>query len=157
MSLQGWLLSFFHGPAVEGKYRYAAECRLNPTALGHVRVAPHTPMVPIKIVLNLLALASMAFAGGETRANLAVSAVVRPAARIEVQSATSVTVYVTMNSNAEGLVWTAAASCSSPENPKSLASSGIHHLSFSPEQVEGKNLVCFASSDNILRTSARLM
>jgi hypothetical protein len=34
--------------------------------------------------------------------------------------------------------------------------SGIHHLSFTPEDVNGKNLICLASTDGVLRTSARL-
>lgn|GEM_PF-4557472 len=112
--------------------------------------------MPTKIVLSLLTLTAFAFAGGESRANLAVSAVVRPAARIEVQSATAVTVFVTMYPNAEGLVWAAGGSCSSPENPKVIATSGIHQLSFSREEVQGKDTICLTSSDGVLHASARL-
>jgi hypothetical protein len=112
--------------------------------------------VPTKIVLNLLALTGIAFASGQTRATLAVSAVVRPAARIEIQSATAVTVFATMYPNVEGLVWAAAGSCSSPENPKVIATSGIHQLSFSSEDVQGKDTICVASSDSVLHASARL-
>lgn len=101
------------------------------------------------------ALVGLLFAG-EKHAILYVSAVVRPAARIEVQSATSVTVGVTMYANAEALVWAATGSCSSPESPKVIPDSGIHQLNFSPEEIQGKNMVCLASSDGVLRTSARL-
>ena len=53
-------------------------------------------------------------------------------------------------------VWTAAGSCEAPENPKVIPSSGFHQLSFSPEEVQGKDMVCLTSSDGVLRTSARL-
>ncbi len=112
--------------------------------------------MPIKIALSLLTLTGFVFAGGQRHAIISVSAVVRPAARIEVQSATAVTVFATMYSNAEGMVWAAAGTCAAPENPKVLAASGIHHLSFTPEEVQGKNLVCLSSSDGVLHTSARL-
>jgi hypothetical protein len=85
-----------------------------------------------------------------------VSAVVLPAARLEVQSATALTVGVTMYPNAQALVWTAAGSCGLPDNPKVIASSGIHPLIFSPEEVVGKDRVCLATSDGILHTSATL-
>jgi hypothetical protein len=106
--------------------------------------------------LNLLALTGIAFAGGQTRATLTVSAVVRPAARIEVQSATAVTVFATMYSDVEGLVWAAAGSCSSAENPKVIAASGLHPVIFSDEEVQGKNMVCFVSSEGVLHASAHL-
>jgi hypothetical protein len=112
--------------------------------------------VPTKIVLNLLALAGIAFAGGQARASLAVSAVVQPTARIEVQSATAATVFATMYPNVQALVWAAAGSCSSPEDPKVIAASGIHQLSFSREEVQGKDRICMASSDSVLHASARL-
>ncbi len=109
-----------------------------------------------KIVLNLLALTGIAFAGGQTRATLTVSAVVRPAARVEVLSATAVTVFATMYPAVEGFVWAAAGTCSSPEDPKVIATSGLHQVSFGPAEVQGKNLVCFASGDGLIHTSARL-
>jgi hypothetical protein len=112
--------------------------------------------VATKIVLNLLALTGVAFAGGQTHAIINVSAVVRPAARIEARSATAVTVFATLYPNVEGLVWAAAGSCSSPKNPRAFAASGFHHLSFSPEEVRGKNMICLASSDGMLHTSAPL-
>ena len=129
---------------------------MNLTALHRASIEPHTLEVPTRIVLNLLALTGIAFAGGQTRATLTVSAVVRPGARIEVQSATTVTVFATMYSNVEGLVWAAAGSCSSPENPKIIAASGFHPVIFSAEEVQGKNMVCFASSDSVLHASAHL-
>jgi hypothetical protein len=109
-----------------------------------------------KLLLNLLAASGMAFAGGQARAILNVSAVVRPAARIDVLSATSANVFATMDPHAEGLVWAAADSCSAPENPKTFAASGLHNVSFTPEEVQGKNMVCLASSDGVLHASARL-
>ena len=112
--------------------------------------------VATKIVLNLLALTGIAFAGGQTHAALAVSALVRPAARIEVQSATAITVFATMYPNIEAWVWPAAGPCSSPENPQVIAASGFHRLSFSREEVQGKNMICLASSDSLLHASARL-
>jgi hypothetical protein len=108
------------------------------------------------LILIFLIMATEIFASGQKRATLSVSAFVRPAARIEVQSTTAVTVAVTMAPNAEAVVWAAAGSCSSPENAKVLSASGIHHLSFTPEDVNGKNLICLASTDGVLRTSARL-
>ena len=112
--------------------------------------------MPTKILLSFLAATGIAFAGGQGRAILNVSAVVRPAARIDVLSATSVNVFATMSPNAEGRVWAAAGSCASPENPKVIATSGLHHVNFGPAEVQGKNLVCFASRDGLLHTSARL-
>jgi len=109
-----------------------------------------------KCVLIFPALAGLVLAGGQKSATISVSAVVRPAARLEVQSATSVTVGLTMYPNAQALVWTAAGSCGAPENPKVITSSGIHQLSFSQEEVQGKDMVCLTSSDGILKTSARL-
>ena len=100
-----------------------------------------------KYVLIFLALAGLLFAGGQTSATLRVSAVVLPAARLEVQSATSVKVGVTMYPNAQALVWTAAGSCRTPENPKVITSSGFHDLSFSPEEAQGKDVVCLTSSE----------
>jgi hypothetical protein len=112
--------------------------------------------VKTKLLLNFLAVTGIAFGGGQTHAVIHVSAVVRPAARIDVLSATAVSVFATMYPNVEGLVWTAAGSCSSPENPKTFGASGLHQVSFSSEEVQGKNLVCFASGDGLLHASARL-
>jgi hypothetical protein len=109
-----------------------------------------------KCIPIFLTLTGLMFAGGQKSTTISVSAVVRPAARIEVQSATSVTVGVTMFPNVEALVWTAAGSCSAPESPQVISSSGIHHLSFSPEEGRGKNMVCLTSSDGVLRTFAPL-
>ena len=119
-------------------------------------IEPHTLEVPTNIVLTLLSLTGIAFAGGQTRATLTVSAMVRPAVRIEVQSATAFTVFATMYSDVEGLVWAAAGSCSSPEKPKIIAASGLHAVIFSDEEAQGKNMVCFVSSDGVLRASAHL-
>lgn len=110
----------------------------------------------MKALLIFLIMATEIFASGQKSATLRVSAVVRPAARLEVQSATSVTVGVTMYPNAQALVWMAAGSCTAPDNPKVIPSSGIHQLSFSPEEVQDKDMVCLTSSDGILKTSARL-
>ena len=101
-------------------------------------------------------MATHIFAGGQKSATIFVSAFVRPAARLEVKAATSVTVGVTMYPNAQAVVWMAAGTCGAPENPKIIPSSGIHDLSFSPEEAQGKNMVCLTSSDGVLRTSARL-
>ena len=110
----------------------------------------------MKTFVISLIMATQIFAGGQKSATLRVSVVVRPAARLEVRSATSVTVGVTMYPNAQALVWTAAGSCGTPENPKVIPSSGIHNLSFSPEEVQGKDMVCLTSSDCVLRAFARL-
>jgi hypothetical protein len=110
----------------------------------------------MKAFLIFLILATQIFASGQKSAPLSVTAFVRPAARLEVQSATSITVGVTMYPNAQALVWMAVASCGAPENPKVIPSSGIHHLSFSQEEVRAKNMVCLTSSDGLLRTFARL-
>jgi hypothetical protein len=110
----------------------------------------------MKASLISLIMAAQIFAGGQKSATIFVSAVVRPAARLEVHAATSVTVGVTMYPNAQALVWTAAGSCGAPENPTVIPGSGIHHLSFSPEEVQGKNMVCLSSSDGVLHTFARL-
>jgi hypothetical protein len=110
----------------------------------------------MKASLIFLMMTVQIFASGQKSATLSVTAFVRPAARLEVQSATSVTVGVTMYPNAQALVWTAAGSCGAPENPKVIPSSGIHHLSFSPEEAQGKDMVCLTSSDGVLRAFARL-
>jgi hypothetical protein len=110
----------------------------------------------MKTFLIFLIMAAQMFAGRQKSATISVSAFVRPAARLEVQSATSITVGVTMYPNAQALVWMAAGSCTAPENPKVILSSGIHQVSFSPEEMQGKDIVCLTSSDGILKTSARL-
>ena len=110
----------------------------------------------MKAFLISLIMTTQIFAGGQKSAPLSVTAFIRPAARLEVQSATSITAGVTMYPNTQALVWTAAGSCGAPENPKVIASSGIHHLSFSPEEVHAKDMVCLTSSDGVLRTSAHL-
>ena len=110
----------------------------------------------MKAFLISLVMATEIFAGGQTSGTLSVSAFLAPSARLEVQAANSVTVGVTMYPNALALVWTATGSCGTPENPKVIPSSGIHYLSFSPEEVQGKNMVCLTSSDGVLHTSARL-
>jgi hypothetical protein len=61
-----------------------------------------------------------------------------------------------MYPNVEGLVWAAAGSCSSPQNAKAFAASGLHQVSFSLEEVHGKDTICFASNDGMLHTSAQL-
>ena len=110
----------------------------------------------MKALLISLIMVTQIFAGGQKSATILVSAVVRPAARLEVQAATSVIVSVTMYPNAQAVVWMAAGSCGAPENPRIIPSSGIHDLSFSPEEAQGKDMVCLTSSDGVLRTSARL-
>ena len=109
----------------------------------------------MKHFLTFLMIAGGAWAGQKT-ATMHVSVVVRPGAKIEVLSRTSMVVGVTMYPNAQALVWMGAGSCGAPENPTVIPGSGIHHLSFSPEQVQGKDIVCLTSSDGILRLFARL-
>jgi hypothetical protein len=110
----------------------------------------------MKAFLVFLIMATEIFAGSQASGILSVSAFVAPAARLEVQAANLVAVGVTMYPNAQALVWTAAGSCGTPENPKVILSSGIHYLSFTPEEVQGKNMVCLTSNDGVLHTSARL-
>ena len=101
-------------------------------------------------------LAGQAFAASGRNATLHVAVVVPPAARLEVQSATELTVRVTMYPNVEALVWMATGACGVPDNPKVISTSGIHQLSFSPEQAAGKDRFCLLSGDAILKTSALL-
>jgi hypothetical protein len=108
------------------------------------------------LLLLLLSAASEIFASGQRSVTLRVSAVVRPAARLEVHSPTSVTAGVTMYPNTQALVWAANGACGEPENPKLIPDSGFHNLSFSPEEVQGKDRVCLTSSDGVLKTSVRL-
>ena len=110
----------------------------------------------MKALLIFLIMATAIFAGAQTSGTLSVSVFVAPSARLEVQAANSVAVGVTMYPNAQALVWAAADSCGTPENPKVIPNSGIHYLNFSPEEVQGKNMVCLTSSDGVLHTSARL-
>lgn len=86
-----------------------------------------------------------------TKSTISVSAVVRPAARIEVLAPGSAQIGVTMYPNAQALVWTAAGSCGEPVNPQVIASSGISQLSFDPQ---GKDRLCLITTDGILKTSA---
>src|SRR5437016_4986835 len=97
-----------------------------------------------------------AFGSGEKRATMRVTAYIRPNARIEVQSRTSLIIGVTMYPNVESLLWTATGSCGAPDHPKIISNSGIHHVSFDLEELVGKDLVCLISSDGTLKTSARL-
>lgn len=105
--------------------------------------------------LLFLSLSGLAF-GGQRTATISVSAVVRPAARLEVPSAASVGVAVTMFPDTQARVWVAAGSCGTPENPKVILESGLHRVGFSSAEVEGKDRVCLATSDGILQTSALL-
>jgi hypothetical protein len=110
----------------------------------------------MKAFLISLIMATQIFASGQKSATISVSAFVRPAARLEVKAATAVTVGVTMYPNAQAVVWMAAGSCGAPENPRIIPTSGIHDLSFSPEEAQGKDTVCLTSSDGVLHTFARL-
>ena len=101
-------------------------------------------------------LVAQTLAASGRNAALHVAVVVPPAARLEVQSATTLTVRVTMYPNVEALVWMATGACGVPDNPKVIATSGIHQLSFSPEQAAGKDRFCLLSGDAILKTSALL-
>jgi hypothetical protein len=129
---------------------------MNPTGLNWGFFSPHNLEVTKRLCLNLLVVTGMAFAGGQSHAIIHVSAVVRPAARIDVLSTTAVSVFATLYPNVEGLVWAADGSCASPENPKTFGASGRHEVSFSSEEMQGKNVVCFASGDGLLHASARL-
>src|ERR1700719_1344562 len=110
----------------------------------------------MKTALIFLIMATEIYAGSQASGILSVSAFVAPAARLEVQAANLVTVGVTMYPNAQALVWTADGSCGTPENPQVILSSGIHYLSFTPKEVQGKNMVCLTSNDGVLHTSAPL-
>jgi hypothetical protein len=108
----------------------------------------------IKRTLSFLMFAGLACAG-QRQATLSVSAVVRPFARVEVQSMTSVTVSVTMAPGVQVLVWPGEDSCSQPENSRVISTSGIHALGFSAQEVLGKTMVCLSSSDGLLRSSSK--
>ena len=110
----------------------------------------------MKAFLILLIMAGEMFADGQKSGTLFVSAFLAPSARLEVQAPNSVTIGVTLYPNAHALVWMAVGSCGIPENPKIILSSGFHRLSLSPEEMQGKNMVCLTSSDGVLRTSERL-
>lgn len=110
----------------------------------------------MKHLLVSLLIAGCALGASQKTATMHVGVIVRPGAKIEVRSRTSVVVGVTMYPNAQALVWTAAGSCGAPQNPKVIPSSGIHHLGFSLEEVQAKDMVCLTSSDGVLRTSAHL-
>src|ERR1700687_1170100 len=110
----------------------------------------------MKAFVIFLVMATEIFARSQASGTLFVSGFVAPSARLEVQAANSVAVGVTMYPNVHALVWTAAGSCAAPENPKVILSSGIHNLSFSPEEVQGKSMVCLPSSDGVPPPSARL-
>jgi hypothetical protein len=107
-------------------------------------------------VLLSLGFAGQLAAGGVRQAPLHASVAVRPAARLEVQSATAVTVRVTMYPNTQALVWTATGTCGVPNNAHVISMWGIHQLLFTPEEVAGKDRVCLTTSDGILTTSANL-
>jgi len=94
-------------------------------------------------------------ARSERKATLNVSAVVLPAARLEIRSATAVTVRVTMRPDANVLVWADADSCGAARGAKTISTPGIHQLAFTPEEVQGTNLFCLASTDGILNLSVR--
>ena len=94
-------------------------------------------------------------AGEEKKATLTVSAVVIPVARLEIRSATAVTVHVATHPNANVLVWADTDSCAATRSPKTIATPGIHQLAFTPEEVQGTNLFCLTSTDGILNISVR--
>lgn len=124
------------------------------------RAALDNREVHIKLALMFATMSGLALAAGQVHAAISVSAVVRPVAKIEVQSANAITIAVTLYASATAVAWMAADTCSAPdqapEQAKIIPGSGIHHLSFSPEEVQGKNLICLSSSDGVLHTSARL-
>ncbi len=130
--------------------------RLYPIVLNGAGIGKHTREVYTKLALSLLAVNGLASAAGQSHATLSVSAVILQAARLEVQSPTDITVFVSMYSGVLAFVWSAADSCAKLENARVLTSSGIHHLSLRPGELRGKKMICLASSDGVLRTSARL-
>ncbi len=107
-----------------------------------------------KRALSFLMFAGLACAG-QKQATLSVSAIVRPFARLEVHSATTVTVSVTMAPGVQVLVWVGEDSCSQPGNSKVILTSGIHALSFSAQEVLGKTTVCLSSSDGLLHSASK--
>ena len=104
---------------------------------------------------TFLAVGGRTFASGERKATLTVSAVVLPAARLEIRSDTAVTVRVTMYPHANVLVWAGADSCATMRSPKTISTPGIHQLAFTPEEMQGTNLFCLTSTDGILSLSVR--
>jgi len=104
----------------------------------------------IQRALTFLMFAGLACAG-QKQAVLSVSAAVAPFARLDVRSATSVTVSVTMAAGVQVLVWVTEGSCSQPVDSKVIVASGIHALSFSAQEVLRKTMVCLSSSDGLLR------
>jgi hypothetical protein len=105
------------------------------------------------------ALSFLMFAGlvcaGQKQATLSVSAVVRPFARVEVHSLTSVTVSVTMAPGVQVLVWRGDDFCSQPGNFQVILTSGIHELSFSAQEGLDKTIVCLSSSDGLLHSASK--
>jgi len=103
--------------------------------------------------LILLFAATLTLAAGQRQSVMSVSAVVRPGARIEVHSATAITARLTLYRNTQAMIWAAADSCGAPQQPKVLSNSGVHSLTFTAEEVAGKNLFCLVSTDGAVRTS----
>lgn len=105
--------------------------------------------------LLTLPAAGQTVASGVRKATLTVSAVVLPAARLEIRSDTAVTVRVTMYPNANVLVWADTDSCAAARSPKTISMPGVHELAFTPQEVQGTNLFCLTSTDGILNLSVR--
>jgi len=109
----------------------------------------------IYLLLAMLLATVRADAASERKATLQVSAVVLPAARIEVQSSTAVTVRVTMYPNVSVSVWTDTDTCNAPNNPKTISTPGIYQLIFTSAEVQGRNIFCLVSSDGILNLAVQ--
>jgi hypothetical protein len=95
-------------------------------------------------------------AAAQRRDFMVVSVTVPTAGRIEVRSPSAATIWVTLNRDAYGVVWAASDSCQVPQDARTIASSGVYPISFSAREVQGKNLVCLASSDGAIQASAPL-
>jgi hypothetical protein len=100
--------------------------------------------------------ASQIFAAGVKKTTLHVSVIVRPAARLEVQSSTAVILRSVPNVDTQVWVWTAVDICDTPLAQRVIPDPGVHQVLFTAAEVAGKNLVCAESTDGAIHASANL-
>lgn len=105
-------------------------------------------------VIGSCLLLSQTMFARERTTSLHVSATVQARARWMAVSPAAVTVGVTMYPNVQAQVWAAKNECGTPVAAHQIAESGIQQIVFTPQELDGANMFCLASSDGILQSSA---
>ncbi|MEQ1885438.1 MAG: hypothetical protein ABL967_10280 [Bryobacteraceae bacterium] len=107
----------------------------------------------VAVMVSLVFL-SQTMVAGERTAPLQVSATVQARARWIAVSSNEVTVGVTMYPNVRAQVWAAKGECGTPVSAHQIADSGIHKVTFTPQELDGTDQFCVASGDGAVQSAA---